>query len=171
MGAAVYAVDRVESPVPGVARSMIADLGDKESIDAAFCELPVRVDAFFGVAGVSGVHNSFAETVTINYIANKYITDSYLTERIAEGGSITFVTSNGGGNCRRYGRNSHPSRMPATGTTSSASRLGSTTSSAVISPGSAATSCPSVPSTSSWPSRPVPLPICARSASMRCCRR
>ncbi|MEY9853164.1 NAD(P)-dependent dehydrogenase (short-subunit alcohol dehydrogenase family) [Leifsonia sp. EB41] len=96
LGADVHALDRVESPVAGVATSIIADLGDKASIDAAFAELPTRIDAFFGVAGISGVHNSFLETVTVNFIANKYVTDTYLVDRVAQGGSITFVTSNGG---------------------------------------------------------------------------
>lgn len=96
LGANVHALDRVESPVAGVATSIIADLGDKASIDAAFAELPTHIDAFFGVAGISGVHNSFLETVTVNFIANKYATDTYLVDRIAQGGSITFVTSNGG---------------------------------------------------------------------------
>lgn len=96
LGAKVYAVDRVEAPVAGVTRSLIANLGDRASIDSAFAELPDRIDAFFGIAGVAGVHNSFLETMTVNYIANKYISDAYLRDRIVEGGSITFVTSNGG---------------------------------------------------------------------------
>ncbi|MFT4306582.1 MAG: SDR family oxidoreductase [Microbacterium sp.] len=96
LGASVYALDRIESPTQGVAASLIANLGEKDSIDAAFAELPDQIDAFFGVAGVSGVHQSFTDTITINYVANKYVTDTYLRERIAPGGSLTFVTSNGG---------------------------------------------------------------------------
>ncbi|MCS5736068.1 SDR family oxidoreductase [Herbiconiux daphne] len=95
-GAKVYAIDRVESPIPGVTRSIVANLGDKDSIDEVFAGLPDTIGAFFGVAGVAGVHNTFLETMTVNYIANKYITDTYLGDRLAEGGSITFVTSNGG---------------------------------------------------------------------------
>lgn len=96
LGAEVYALDRVEPPVAGVTKSIITDLGNKDSIDAAFAELPDRIDAFFGVAGISGVHNSFLDTLTVNFIANKYVTDTYLVDRISEGGSISFVTSNGG---------------------------------------------------------------------------
>ena len=96
LGASVYAVDRVDSPVEGVTESVIADLGDKASIDAAFARIPERIDAFFGIAGVSGVHNSFAETLTINFTANKHIADTYLVDRIVPGGSLAFVTSNGG---------------------------------------------------------------------------
>ncbi|MCZ9881986.1 SDR family oxidoreductase [Arthrobacter sp. B2a2-09] len=96
LGAKVYALDRVEPPVPGITKAIITDLGNKESIDAAFEQIPAQIDGFFGVAGISGVHNSFLETLTVNFIANKYVTDAYLTERVAEGGSISFVTSNGG---------------------------------------------------------------------------
>lgn len=96
LGASVHAIDRVEPAVSGIATSVIADLGSKESIDAAFAQLPDRIDAFFGVAGISGVHHGFVDTVTVNFIANKYVTDTYLRHRLAEGGSLTFVTSNGG---------------------------------------------------------------------------
>jgi NAD(P)-dependent dehydrogenase (short-subunit alcohol dehydrogenase family) len=96
LGADVYALDRVEPPVAGIAKSIIANLGEKESIDAAFAAIPERIDAFFGVAGISGVHNTFAETLTVNFIANKYVVDAYLAERVSADGSITFVTSNGG---------------------------------------------------------------------------
>jgi len=96
LGANVYALDRVEPPVPGLTRSIIANLGEQASIDAAFAEIPDRIDAFFGIAGISGVHNSFLETLTVNFIANKYVTDTYLVDRVVANGSITFVTSNGG---------------------------------------------------------------------------
>lgn len=96
LGANVYALDRVEPPVPGIARSIIANLGERSSIDAAFAEIPAKIDAFFGVAGISGVHNTFLETLTVNFIANKYVTDAYLVDRVVDRGSITFVTSNGG---------------------------------------------------------------------------
>jgi NAD(P)-dependent dehydrogenase (short-subunit alcohol dehydrogenase family) len=96
LGADVYALDRVEPPVAGIAKSIIANLGERASIDEAFGGLPDRIDAFFGVAGISGVHNTFLETLSVNFIANKYIVDAYLMDRVAENGSITFVTSNGG---------------------------------------------------------------------------
>jgi NAD(P)-dependent dehydrogenase (short-subunit alcohol dehydrogenase family) len=96
LGADVYALDRVESPVEGIARSIIADLGRKDSIDEAFTQIPDSIDAFFGVAGVSGVTTSFVDTITINFVSNAYIGDAYLTDRLTEGGSLTVVTSNGG---------------------------------------------------------------------------
>lgn len=96
LGAQVYALDRAETPVAGVTKQIIANLGDKDSVDAAFAQIPESIDKFFGVAGISGVHSSFAETLTVNWVANKYVTDTYLKDRVTEGGSLAFVTSNGG---------------------------------------------------------------------------
>ncbi|MBO1901333.1 SDR family oxidoreductase [Leucobacter weissii] len=97
LGAEVYAIDRVDSPVPGVKASFVADLSDQNSIDELFTtRLPQEFGAFFGVAGLAGVHNTFAETMTVNYTANKYLTDAYLADRITTGGSIAYVTSAGG---------------------------------------------------------------------------
>lgn len=96
LGAEVYALDRVDPDVPGISRAILADLGSRESIDVAFSQIPARIDRFFGVAGISGVHQSFGDTMTVNFVANKYVTDTYLVERIAARGSISFVTSNGG---------------------------------------------------------------------------
>lgn len=96
LGAQVYALDRVETTVPGVTKSLLADLVSKDSIDAAFAQIPAQIDAFFGVAGVSGVHQSFLDTITVNFIANKYVTDTYLVDRVVADGALVFVTSNGG---------------------------------------------------------------------------
>ena len=68
----------------------------RDSIDAAFSELPEKIDCFFGVAGVSGLKNNYVDTFTIDFVANKYILDEYLSKRVAPGGSITFVTSTAG---------------------------------------------------------------------------
>lgn len=96
VGADVYAIDRVDSPVPGVKESFIGDLSNKASIDETFAKLPAKFDAFFGIAGLAGVHNSFEDTMAVNFIANKYITDTYLVDRVRDGGSISYVTSAGG---------------------------------------------------------------------------
>lgn len=96
VGADVYAIDRVDSPVAGVKESFIGDLSSKDSIDELFTKLPEKFDAFFGIAGLAGVHNSFTDTMTVNYVANKYITDTYLVDRMNAGGSISYVTSAGG---------------------------------------------------------------------------
>lgn len=95
-GAEVYALDRVDSQVAGVTASFVTDLSSRESIDETFDRLPESFDAFFGVAGLAGVHNSFTDTMTVNFVANKYIADTYLVHRLTEGGSVSFVTSAGG---------------------------------------------------------------------------
>ena len=95
LGAEVYALARREIDTP-VKKMIKTDLAQKDSIDAAFSHIPEEIDNFFGTAGVAGVKEDFLTTVTVNFIANKYITDEYLTKRIKEGGSIGYITSNGG---------------------------------------------------------------------------
>ncbi len=96
LGAEVYALDRAAVEVAGIKKPIIVNLAEKGSIDAAFKQVPDTIDRFFGVAGVSGVHNSFVETLTINYVANKYMTDAYLEKRVPDGGGIVYCTSSGG---------------------------------------------------------------------------
>ena len=45
---------------------------------------------------LSGARTSYWLTFTVNFIANKYMTDTYLEKRIPSGGSIAYVTSCGG---------------------------------------------------------------------------
>lgn len=59
-------------------------------------ELPKHVDSFFGIAGVSGMKNDFMTTVSIDFIANKYICEEYLIHSMTENGTIAFMTSTGG---------------------------------------------------------------------------
>lgn len=96
LGAKVYGLDRNEFLFDGMEKFIRADLSDKESIDAAFTQLPEKIDCFFGVAGLSGAKTSYWTTFTVNFIANKYITDVYLDKRMENGGSIVYVTSCGG---------------------------------------------------------------------------
>lgn len=93
MGAKVYALDRTQTNVPGIQAYIYADLSNRDSIDAAFAQLPEKIDSFFGIAGVSGVVTDVNTTVVINYLANKYISEDLLPDRMADGGSIAFVTS------------------------------------------------------------------------------
>ena len=96
LGAQVYALDRNKADIEGLSAFVETDLSDKGSIDAAFCVLPQVIDRFFGVAGLSGARTSYWLTFTVNFIANKYMTDTYLEKRIPSGGSIAYVTSCGG---------------------------------------------------------------------------
>lgn len=96
LGAKVYAIARRDSGVDGVAKNIHADLSKREDIDAAFAQLPKHIDCFFGVAGLSGGQSDFMTTFNVNYTANRYMAETYLKERMSEGGAIMFVTSAAG---------------------------------------------------------------------------
>lgn len=96
LGACVYALDWAETKTEGITKYIHTDLSDKASIDAAFAEIPEHIDSFFGIAGVSGARNDFLTTVKIDCIANKYIMENYLYDRMDKGGSIAIMTSLGG---------------------------------------------------------------------------
>ena len=96
LGAQVYGLDRNPANMEDLTAFVEADLSDKGSIDAAFSELPQKIDRFFGVAGLSGAKTGYWQTFTVNFIANKYMTETYLENRIPAGGNIAYVTSCGG---------------------------------------------------------------------------
>lgn len=96
LGAKVYGLDRNELRIAGMEQFIQCDLSDKQSIDAAFAQIPQKIDCFFGVAGLSGAKTGYWTTFTVNFIANKYITETYLEKRMDKGGAILYVTSCGG---------------------------------------------------------------------------
>lgn len=102
-GAEVYAMDLADVSI-GNTLALTCDLSDKDSIDTAFEKVPEHIDCFFGVAGVSGVVSNYRKTFTINYIANKYITETYLKTRMSKGGSICYVTSTAGNHWDKYSK-------------------------------------------------------------------
>lgn len=103
LGAKVYALDINPIPLNHENLTFIeTDLSSKESIDNAFSKLPIRIDSFFGVAGLSGVKSNYYKTFTVNFIANKYITDFYLKNGIMQGGTIAYVTSTAGAHWEQY---------------------------------------------------------------------
>ena len=54
------------------------------------------------MAGLSGAKTDYVTTFNCDFTANKYITLKYLTERMSEGSSITYVSSTTGLNWREY---------------------------------------------------------------------
>lgn len=96
LNAEVYALDITKQDIPGVKEFIEVDLSNKESIDEAMERVPRHIDSFFGVAGLSGAKTNYYKTFTVNYIANKYITEEYLKKRMSYGGAISYVTSTGG---------------------------------------------------------------------------
>lgn len=96
LGAEVYALNRRDCGIPGLAGFIPTDLSDRASIDRAFAQLPERIDRFFGVSGLSGVQSDYMTTFNVNYTANRYICETYLKTRMAHGGAILLVTSSAG---------------------------------------------------------------------------
>lgn len=96
LGADVYVLSRSKPDLDGIRLWIQTDVGDRASIDSAFAQLPVNIDRFFGVAGVSGVNNTYEKTFTVDFVANKYIAETYLVKRVVNGGAIAFVTSSSG---------------------------------------------------------------------------
>ena len=102
-GAEVYAMDLADVSI-GNTLALSCDLNDKDSIDTAFEKIPDHIDCYFGVAGVSGAISNYHKTFTINYIANKYITETYLKNRMSKGGAICYVTSTAGSYWDKYSK-------------------------------------------------------------------
>lgn len=99
--AIIYAIDCKPVDVFGVI-TLECDLADKNSIDEAFLNIPDKIDCFFGVAGVSGAKTDYYTTFTVNFIANKYITEEYLSQRMNLNGSICYVSSVAGNYWDKY---------------------------------------------------------------------
>ncbi|MFJ2904135.1 SDR family oxidoreductase [Streptomyces sp. NPDC087212] len=102
LGAEVHALDYAPTELVGLASATRANLGVREDIDQAFAALPEHIDAFFGVAGVSGLQHDYNTTLLINYGSYKYISKTYLESRMSDGGAIAYVSSIGGINWERY---------------------------------------------------------------------
>lgn len=102
LGAKVYALDLNECTIPGIERYIATNLSKKDSIDAAFAELPECIDCFFGVAGLSGAKTDYVTTFNCDYTANWYMTETYLKKRMPKGSGIVFVSSTAGLNWLKY---------------------------------------------------------------------
>lgn len=93
LGANVYALDVKEVEIAGIKQFIQVDLSEKDSIDQAFSQIPEKIDAFFGVAGLLGAALDFMYVAKVNLIANKYILEDILIDRMKENGAIAIVTS------------------------------------------------------------------------------
>ena len=98
LGAEVISLDIQSCGVKGIKRHIPADFADKASIDKAFEQIPGKIDKFFGIAGVFGFQHDFLTAFTINFISNKYMTESYVIPRLTKGenGAVAFMSSIGG---------------------------------------------------------------------------
>lgn len=102
LGAKVYAIDRNPCPVEGIEKFITCDLSKKESIDEAWKQIPNKIYSFFGNAGLSGSKTDYLTTFNCNFTANLYMTNTYLNNRVEQGGSILYVTSAAGLNWEKF---------------------------------------------------------------------
>lgn len=94
VGAQVYALDIGEVKVP-VKKAIKTDMKNKASVDAAIAELPGEIHALFNCAGVPHPPFSAQDTVMINFVGLKYLTEA-LIPRISQGGGIASIASTAG---------------------------------------------------------------------------
>jgi len=91
LGAEVHALDIKEVKVP--AKQFIeTDLKDQASIDAAIAKLPGSIDCLFNCAGIPGPPFSALDTMLVNFVGLKHLTES-LIPQIKDGGAIASITS------------------------------------------------------------------------------
>ena len=97
LGADVYATVRRKPLDFSVKKEIPSDLGSKEGADAVITQLPERIDALFVCHGISnspGKTNAL-QVQLINFYSFKYLTEQLLP-RIADDGSVSFISSDGG---------------------------------------------------------------------------
>ena len=104
LGAKVYAIDMNDCKVDWITEFIKCNLANKEEIDKAFKKIPEHIDAFFGVAGLSGSKTDYRTTFDCNYTANMYITLNYLKDRMSKGGAIVYCTSTAGLEWKKFKR-------------------------------------------------------------------
>jgi len=91
LGAEVHALD-VKPVKVGVAQALGTNLAEKGSIDAAVAQLPRRVDVLLNCAGLPGAPFSNLETMLVNFVGLRHLTESLLP-RIPEEGAVAHITS------------------------------------------------------------------------------
>lgn len=94
LGAEVHALDIGEVKA-GAKQIIKTDMKDKASIDAAIAKLPREIDALFNCAGVPHPPFSALDTMMINFVGLRHLTDA-LIPRLRTGGSITSIASTAG---------------------------------------------------------------------------
>ena len=94
LGAEVTALDIADVKAP-VARYLRTDMKSKESIDAAVAELPAEIDVLFNCAGVPHPPASAFDTMMINFVGLRHLTDALLP-RVRGGGAVCSIASTAG---------------------------------------------------------------------------
>lgn len=94
LGAEVHALDIGDVKAP-VKQAIHTNMMDKASIDAAIDQLPAEIDVLFNCAGVPSPPTAAIDTVLINFVGLRHLTDALLP-RIREGGAIASISSTAG---------------------------------------------------------------------------
>ncbi|MBN51111.1 MAG: hypothetical protein CMN85_16385 [Spongiibacteraceae bacterium] len=93
-GANVYALDIGEVTAPAT-KAFKVNIMDKASIDAAIAELPGNIFGLFNCAGVAHPPTPAYETIMINFVGLRYLTEQLLP-RISAGGGVASIASTAG---------------------------------------------------------------------------
>jgi NAD(P)-dependent dehydrogenase (short-subunit alcohol dehydrogenase family) len=92
LGANVIGLDVQEINLP-VKEAMKLDLLDQSSIEEIVSALPAKIDRLFNCAGIPGMPRfSALDTMVVNYIGLRHMTEALLP-RIPAGGGIASITS------------------------------------------------------------------------------
>lgn len=94
LGAEVHALDIGDVTAP-VKQSIKTDMKNQASIDAAIAKLPAEIDILFNCAGVPHPPASAIDTVLINFVGLRHLTDALLP-RVKSGGAIASIASTAG---------------------------------------------------------------------------
>mgnify|MGYP001529187646 CR=1 FL=1 len=97
LGANVYATVRRKPVDFAVTKQIPCDLGSQAGVDTMLAQTPDELDAIYichGISNTQGNRNAMQVQLT-NFYSFKYITEQLLP-RIADNGSVTFISSDGG---------------------------------------------------------------------------
>ena len=90
-GARVYALDLNPVEAEGVTSSIVCNLLDQSSIDAAIESIGGDVDAIFSCAGMP-TGCSWEDTLTVNFFAPRYFVEKMLP-KMNKGGAVATIAS------------------------------------------------------------------------------
>jgi NAD(P)-dependent dehydrogenase (short-subunit alcohol dehydrogenase family) len=94
LGAAVYALD-ISEVSASVKQFIKTDMKDKASVDDAVTQIPAEIYGLFNCAGVPSPPFSALDTMMINFVGLRLLTESLLP-RISNGGAVASVSSTAG---------------------------------------------------------------------------
>lgn len=94
LGAEIHVLDLKDPPVE-VASHHRVDLREPSSVDAVVQSIGGPIDALFNCAGLPGPPWSDLETMMVNFVATRHLTD-VVTERMGPGGAVVSISSAAG---------------------------------------------------------------------------